>query len=160
MSDTDVLVPDPDDGFTPSAPLPFRQLFDAAPAFIAVHESPDHIYIYSNPAHDRIVGGRDPIGWPLRDRTCHTLVPRPVLGSAAIAKKQSALWKIGLRQNLSTEKAQRLQVGGWKLLHGPYRALASACKPLKCSARKSTKTLILGARLRLSANNTAISAFF
>jgi PAS domain S-box-containing protein len=35
-------------------PLPFRQLFDAAPALISIHEGADHVYIYTNPAHDRV----------------------------------------------------------------------------------------------------------
>lgn len=66
MSNTDILIPKPHDRCLRTTPLPFEQLFDAAPAFITVHEGPDHVYIYSNPANDRIVGGRDLIGRSLR----------------------------------------------------------------------------------------------
>lgn len=44
-----------------------RRLFDAAPVFIAVTEGPDHVYTYSNPAHDAIVGHRPLIGKPIRE---------------------------------------------------------------------------------------------
>ena len=50
-----------------SAQPPFEQLFDAAPAFISIHEGPDHVFIYSNPANDRALGKRDLIGLPLRE---------------------------------------------------------------------------------------------
>lgn len=44
-----------------------RQLFDAAPALIAIHEGPDHRYIYSNAAHDAAVGNRRLVGLTLRE---------------------------------------------------------------------------------------------
>jgi len=43
-----------------------RRLFDQAPALIAVHEGPDHVYVYSNPLHDQMTGGRELVGRPLR----------------------------------------------------------------------------------------------
>lgn len=45
----------------------FKLIFDAAPALIAVHEGPDHIYIYSNPPYDRAVGRRPLLGRPLAE---------------------------------------------------------------------------------------------
>ena len=45
----------------------FERLFDAAPTLIAVHEGPDHVYVYSNAGHDLAVGGRALIGRPLRE---------------------------------------------------------------------------------------------
>ncbi|HJL19606.1 MAG TPA: chemotaxis protein CheB [Sandaracinaceae bacterium LLY-WYZ-13_1] len=44
-----------------------RRLFDQAPALIAVHEGPEHTYLYSNPPHDRAVGERALVGRSLRD---------------------------------------------------------------------------------------------
>jgi len=43
------------------------RLFELVPAMIAVHEGPDHRYIYSNPTHDRAVGHRPLIGRTLRE---------------------------------------------------------------------------------------------
>ncbi|TYB89419.1 PAS domain-containing protein [Oceaniovalibus sp. ACAM 378] len=47
--------------------LPFEEIFDAAPALIAVYRGPDHLCIYTNPAHNRAFGNRDLIGRKLRD---------------------------------------------------------------------------------------------
>ena len=55
------------DGSGASAQPPFKMLFDAAPALISVHRGPDHVYIYSNPAHDRVAGTHDILGRKLRD---------------------------------------------------------------------------------------------
>lgn len=46
----------------PSGGAPWRQLFQQAPALIAVHEGPKHVYIFSNDLHDRVLGRRDIIG--------------------------------------------------------------------------------------------------
>ena len=44
-----------------------QALFNQVPAFIALHEGPDHIYVFSNPLHDQIAGGRPLIGKRLRE---------------------------------------------------------------------------------------------
>jgi|GEM_PF-3187857 len=44
-----------------------QTLFNQAPAFIALHEGPEHTYIFSNPLHDQVVGQRNLIGLPLRE---------------------------------------------------------------------------------------------
>ena len=44
-----------------------QTLFNQAPAFIALHEGPDHTYVFSNPLHDQIAGGRPLIGKRLRE---------------------------------------------------------------------------------------------
>lgn len=44
-----------------------QTLFNQAPAFIALHEGPEHTYIFSNPLHDQVVGQRTLIGLPLRE---------------------------------------------------------------------------------------------
>ena len=42
-------------------------LFDQAPAYIALHEGPEHVYIFSNPLHDQIIGHRKVLGKKLRE---------------------------------------------------------------------------------------------
>jgi two-component system CheB/CheR fusion protein len=42
------------------------RLFDQAPAAIALHEGPEHVYAYANAAHRLAVGDRAEIGRPLR----------------------------------------------------------------------------------------------
>ena len=49
------------------AQIPFRRLFDAAPACISIHAGADHRYIYTNPAHDRLIGGTSLVGRTLAD---------------------------------------------------------------------------------------------
>ncbi|TYB86767.1 PAS domain S-box protein [Oceaniovalibus sp. ACAM 378] len=44
----------------------FQRLFDAAPVLISIHEGPEHVYIYTNPAHDRVVGARSLTGVTFR----------------------------------------------------------------------------------------------
>lgn len=44
-----------------------RRLFDAAPAFVAMHEGPGHVFVYSNPRHHEVSGGRPLIGRPVAD---------------------------------------------------------------------------------------------
>ncbi|MCX7568190.1 PAS domain S-box protein [Sulfitobacter sp. F26169L] len=44
----------------------FKRLFDAAPALISIHEGPEHVYIYTNPAHDRVVRSRPLLGVDFR----------------------------------------------------------------------------------------------
>lgn len=53
-------------GMAPQS-LPFERLFDAAPALISIHQGPDHVYIYTNPAHDRLVGARARRGMTVRE---------------------------------------------------------------------------------------------
>ena len=55
------------EGALESSERPLRALFDQAPAFIALHEGPHHVYVFSNPLHDRIAGGRLLIGKTLRE---------------------------------------------------------------------------------------------
>ena len=43
-----------------------QALFNQAPAFIALHEGPDHFYVFSNPLHDEIAGHRPLVGKSLR----------------------------------------------------------------------------------------------
>jgi hypothetical protein len=45
----------------------FEVLIGAAPAMIAMHEGPEHRFIYSNPAHDQAVEYRRLIGLPIRE---------------------------------------------------------------------------------------------
>ncbi|MGA2807809.1 MAG: PAS domain-containing protein [Terracidiphilus sp.] len=42
-------------------------LFDQAPAFVAVFRGPDHIYEFSNPLHQELIGHRNVIGKPIRE---------------------------------------------------------------------------------------------
>ncbi len=44
-----------------------RRLFDQAPVFVAMHEGPEHRYIYANPSYQNAVGGRDVDGKALRE---------------------------------------------------------------------------------------------
>ncbi|MEE4211385.1 MAG: PAS domain-containing protein, partial [Parvularcula sp.] len=46
----------------PFDPLVLARLFDTAPALVAVHEGPEHRYVYSNPLHDQAVDNRPLIG--------------------------------------------------------------------------------------------------
>ena len=46
---------------------PLQTLFSQAPAFIALHEGPDHVYVFSNPLHDQIAGHRPLIGKGVRE---------------------------------------------------------------------------------------------
>ena len=41
------------------------RLFDAAPVLISLHEGPDHVFTYANPAASRAVGDRPLLGLPL-----------------------------------------------------------------------------------------------
>ena len=43
------------------------ELFDQAPAFVAVFRGPDHVYEFSNPLHQELIGHRDVIGKPIRE---------------------------------------------------------------------------------------------
>lgn len=49
-----------------AASPPFKRLFDAAPALISIHEGSKHVYIYTNPAHDRFVRSRPLMGIDFR----------------------------------------------------------------------------------------------
>lgn len=42
-------------------------IFNHAPAFVAIHEGPEHRYVYSNKMHDAIVGHRPLIGRTLKE---------------------------------------------------------------------------------------------
>lgn len=44
----------------------FRQLFQQAPAFFAVLSGPDHIFTFTSDSYQRLIGGRQVIGQPLR----------------------------------------------------------------------------------------------
>jgi PAS domain S-box-containing protein len=43
------------------------ELFDQAPAIVAVFRGPSHIYEFSNPLHQELIGHRDVIGKPIRE---------------------------------------------------------------------------------------------
>ncbi|WP_168771056.1 PAS domain-containing sensor histidine kinase [Palleronia sediminis] len=62
------MTPLEDRALATAIPAPsFKQLFDAAPALISVHEGPDHVCIYANPAYERAVGPRVLIGRAYRE---------------------------------------------------------------------------------------------
>ena len=42
------------------------RLFEQAPSFMAMLAGPDHVFELANPAFRRLVGGRDPVGLPVR----------------------------------------------------------------------------------------------
>jgi len=44
-----------------------QRLFEQAPGFICVLRGPDHVYELANAAYRQLIGGREPIGKPLRD---------------------------------------------------------------------------------------------
>ena len=55
------------EGAEPLSEQRLQALFDQAPAFVALHEGPDHVYVFSNPLHDQIAGHRPLIGRSLRE---------------------------------------------------------------------------------------------
>ncbi|NND19336.1 MAG: PAS domain-containing protein, partial [Silicimonas sp.] len=44
-----------------------RRLFDSTSAFVAMHEGPDHVFIYANPMYEAITGHRDLVGKPIKE---------------------------------------------------------------------------------------------
>jgi PAS domain S-box-containing protein len=44
-----------------------RQLFDQAPGFVCVLRGPDHVFTLVNNAYRQLIGGRDPVGKPVRE---------------------------------------------------------------------------------------------
>ncbi|AHM02981.1 Chemotaxis protein methyltransferase CheR [Roseibacterium elongatum DSM 19469] len=44
-----------------------KRLFDNVPVLISMHEGPDHVYVYSNPANDAMIGQLKPIGKPFAE---------------------------------------------------------------------------------------------
>ena len=44
-----------------------RRLFEQAPGFIAILAEPAHIFQFANAAYRQLVGGRDPVGKPVRE---------------------------------------------------------------------------------------------
>ena len=44
-----------------------QRLFEQAPGFICVLRGPEHVYELANAAYRQLIGGREPIGRPLRD---------------------------------------------------------------------------------------------
>ena len=45
----------------------FVQLFQETPTFMAVTRGPEHVFDYSNPAYQQLIGHRDIVGRPVRD---------------------------------------------------------------------------------------------
>lgn len=82
----------------------FERLFDAAPAPIAVHKGSDHVFVYSNAAHDRAVGGRSLIGLPLVDAF-------PDLAGQGVFERFDAVFRTGEAISVPEFRAT-LQVDG------------------------------------------------
>lgn len=49
-----------------SAAADFRRLFQQAPGFFAVMSGPEHIFTFTSDAYQRLIGGREVIGRPIR----------------------------------------------------------------------------------------------
>lgn len=45
----------------------FRQMFEQTPGFVALLQGPDHRFTMANAAYQRLVGGRDVVGKPIRE---------------------------------------------------------------------------------------------
>ena len=67
-----------------------KTLFDASPVFIAITEGADHIYTYSNPAHDEIVGR------PLIGRT--VIEAFPELEGQGVIERLDRVYRTGERE--------------------------------------------------------------
>lgn len=50
-----------------AAAADFRRLFQQAPGFFAVMSGPDHIFTFTSDAYQRLIGGRQVIGRPIRE---------------------------------------------------------------------------------------------
>jgi two-component sensor histidine kinase len=50
-----------------TAAADFRRLFQQAPGFFAVMSGPDHIFTFASDAYQRLIGGRQVVGRPIRE---------------------------------------------------------------------------------------------
>ncbi|WP_223428121.1 chemotaxis protein CheB [Tateyamaria pelophila] len=88
-----------------------RRLFDAAPVFIAVTEGPTHVYTYSNPAHDAIVGRRELIGIPVAEAL-------PELAGQGIVERFDTVYSSGKTLTIPEFKAVLDMTGSGEMEEG------------------------------------------
>jgi len=90
------------------------RVFDAAPAFIGMHEGPEHIYRYANPALMETLGNRQLIGKSIREAV-------PEIADTAVLKKFDEVHQNGV-PILEWEFAAEIDSGSG-LRRGHYRQI-------------------------------------
>lgn len=75
----------------------FRRLLDSAPMFVAIHEGPDHVYRYTNPPLDSVLGDRNLIGMSIAEAV-------PELVGQGVIERFDKVYDTG--QRLYTEEFQ------------------------------------------------------